>query len=217
MTTFSGSPRLLKGGVVLLDPTTGAVRRIIALQYNPDTLTRTLQVQGAGTEGGDRSEALRLKGPPVETIRVEAEIDAADQLELADATVREIGIHAQLAVLETMIYPTSAQLQSNQGLAQAGTLEIAPMEAPLALFVWSKQRIMPVRVTEFSITEEAFDPALNPIRAKITLGLRVLSVNDVGFDHKGGSLFMSYLQNKEQLAQRAPAASMSVLGIGGIS
>jgi hypothetical protein len=202
---------------VLLNPTTGAVQRIIALQYNPDTLTRTLQVQSIGTEGGDRSEALRLKGPPVETLRVEAEIDATDQLELAEATVREIGIHAQLAVLETMIDPTSAQLQSNQGLAQAGTLEIAPMEALLALFVWSKQRIMPVRITEFSITEEAFDPALNPIRAKITLGLRVLSVNDVGFAHKGGSLFMSYLQNKEQLAQRAPAGSFSVLGIGGIS
>ena len=217
MTTFPGSPRLLKGGIVLLNPTTGAVQRIIALQYNPDTLTRTLQVQSAGAEGGDRSEALRLKGPPVETLRVEAEIDATDQLELAEATVREIGIHPQLAVLETMIYPTSAQLQSNQGLAQSGTLEITPMEAPLALFVWSKQRIMPVRVTEFSITEEAFDPALNPIRAKITLGLRVLSVNDVGFDHRGGSLFMSYLQNKEQLAQRAPAGNFGALGIGGIS
>ena len=107
-----------------------------------------------------------------------------------------------------MVYPTSGQLQANQGLAQAGTLEIAPMEAPLTLFVWSKQRIMPVRITEFSITEEAFDPTLNPIRAKITLGLRVLSVNDLGFDHKGGSLFMSYLQNKEQLAHaRRPAPS----------
>ena len=167
MTTFPGSPRLLKGGIVLLNPTTGAVQRIIALQYNPDTLTRTLQVQSAGAEGGDRSEALRLKGPPVETLRVEAEIDATDQLEFPDQkpnrTVIELGIFPQLPTLETMVYPTSGQLQSNQGLAQAGTLEIAPMEAPLALFVWSKQRIMPVRVTEFSITEEAFDPALNPI------------------------------------------------------
>jgi hypothetical protein len=218
MTTFPVSPRLLKGGIVLLDPTTGAVQRIIALQYNPDSLTRTLQMQGVGAEGGDRSEVLRLKGPPVETIRVEAEIDATDQMETANAssTIAQVGIHPQLAALETMIYPTSSQLQTNYSLAQAGTLEIAPMEAPLALFVWSKQRIMPVRVTEFSITEEAFDPALNPIRAKVTLGLRVLSVNDVGFDHKGGTLFMSYLQNKEQLAQRAPTGSFSVMGIGGI-
>ena len=63
-----------------------------------------------------------------------------------------------------------------------GTLEIVPAEAPLTLFVWSKNRMLPVRITEFSITEEAFDPALNPIRAKVSLGLRVLSVNDLGFD-----------------------------------
>ena len=79
------------------------------------------------------------------------------------------------------------------------------MEAPLALFVWSKSRIVPVRVTDFSITEEAFDPALNPIRAKVSLGLRVLSVDDLGFAHKGGSLFMAYLQRKERLAAKAPA------------
>ena len=42
MTTFPGSPRLLKGGIVLIDPDSSAVRRIIALQYNPDTLSRTL-------------------------------------------------------------------------------------------------------------------------------------------------------------------------------
>ena len=216
MTTFPGSPRLLKGGIVLIDPTTSKVGRIIALQYNPDTLSRTLQVQSAGGEGGGRSEALRIKGPPVETIRVEAEIDAADQLELANDTAREVGIHPQLAALETLIYPTSVQLQSNDSLAAAGTLEIVPMEAPLALFVWSQQRIMPVRITEFSIAEEAFDPALNPIRAKVTLGLRVLSVDDLGFQHKGGSLFMSYLHNKEQLATRAQRGTLGTLGIGGI-
>jgi len=220
MTTFPGSPRLLKGGIVLIDPTSGAVQRIIALQYNPDTLSRTLQVRGVGAEGGDRSEALRLKGPPVETIKVEAEIDATDQLELPDQgqnrIATELGIVPQLAALETLVYPTSGQLQANNNLAQAGTLEIAPMETPLALFVWSKQRIMPVRITDFSITEEAFDPALNPIRAKVSLGLRVLSVDDLGFQHKGGSLFMRYLQNKEQLAARAQGGTLSTLGIGGI-
>jgi len=220
MTAFPGSPRLLKGGIVLIDPTTGAVQRIIALQYNPDTLSRTLQVRGVGAEGGDRSEALRLKGPPVETIKVEAEIDATDQLELPDQgqnrIATELGIVPQLAALETLVYPTSGQLQANNNLAQAGTLEIAPMETPLALFVWSKQRIMPVRITDFSITEEAFDPALNPIRAKVSLGLRVLSVDDLGFQHKGGSLFMRYLQNKEQLAARAQGGTLSTLGIGGI-
>ena len=192
MTTFPNSPRLLKGGIVLIDPTTSAVRRINALQYNPDTLTRTLQVKGVGAEGGDRSEALRLKGPPIETIKLDAEIDATDQLELADPQVVQVGIHPQLAALETIVYPTSSQLLSNNSLAQAGTLEIAPMEAPITLFIWSKNRIMPMRVTEFSITEEAFDVNLNPIRAKVSLGMRVLSVDDLGFNHKGGNLFMNY-------------------------
>jgi hypothetical protein len=218
MTTFPGSPRLLKGGIVLIDPTTAAVRRIIALQYNPDTLTRTLQVQGVGGEGGDRSEALRLKGPPVETLKLDAEIDAADQLEFPDRNpiTTQFGIHPQLAALETIVYPTSAQLLENNRLAKLGTLEIAPMEAPLTLFVWSKNRILPVRLTEFSITEEAFDPSLNPLRAKVSLGMRVLNVNDLGFEHKGGNLFMIYQQQKELLATMSQSGALGALGLGGI-
>lgn len=216
MSGFPGSPKLIKGGVVLIDPASGAVRRIIALQYNPDTITRSLQVQGIGADSGDRSEALRLKGPPVETIKLDAEIDAAEQLEIADGLATQVGLHPQLAALELIVYPSSAQLQAANSLARAGTLEIAPAEAALMLFIWSKQRIVPVRLTEFSITEEAFDAALNPIRAKLSLSLRVLSVNDIGFDHKGGSLFISYLQNKEQLAQKFAGGAFAALGISGI-
>lgn len=216
MTSFPGSPRLIKGGIVLVDPDTSAVQRVIALQYNPDTLTRTLQVRGVGGEGGDRSEALRLTGPPVETIKFDAEIDATDQLESADPTTGQLGIQPELAALETIIYPTSSQLQSNNTLAQSGTLEIAPMQAPLTLFVWSKNRILPVRLTDFSITEEGFDPSLNPIRAKVSLGMRVLSVNDLGFAHKGGSLFMAHQQQKERLAAMGRGGALSALGIGGI-
>lgn len=218
MSSFPNSPRLIKGGIVLLDPNTSAVLRIIALQYNPDTLSRTLQVQAAGGEGGDRLEALRLKGPPNESIKLDAEIDATDQLEFPDnnRTTAQLGIFPQLAALETIIYPTSGQIESNNSLAQSGTLEISPSETPLTLFVWSKTRILPVRLTEFSITEEAFDAALNPIRAKISLGMRVLSVNDLGFAHKGGNLFMAYLKNKEQLVNLSQSASLSSLGITGI-
>lgn len=216
MTTFPNSPKLLKGGLVLIDPETAMVQRIIALQYNPDSLSRSFQIKGVGAESGDRSEALRLKGPPVETIKVEAELDATDQLEFAEAKATTVGIHPQLAALETIVYPTSGQLLANNHLAQAGKLEITPMETPLTLFVWSKTRVVPVRLTEFSVTEEAFDPALNPIRAKVSLGMRVLTVDDVGFNHKAGTLFMSYLQVKEQLAARNQGGSLNVLGIGAI-
>ena len=214
---MSISPKLLKGGIALLDQTTGTLlpNGIISLQYNPDTISRTLQVQGTGGEGGDRSEALRVKGPPVETIKLEAEIDATDQLEIGDGTAVEVGLHPQLARLELLIYPTSIQLQANNHLAQSGKLEILPMEAPLTLFVWSRERATPVRITELSITEEAFDTSLNPIRAKISLGLRVLSVDDLGFSHKGGTFFMSYLRNKEQLAGRIAGGNPATIGFSG--
>lgn len=217
MTTFPNSPRLIKGGIVLIDPETSAVQRTITLQYNPDTITRTLQVQGTGSESGNRSEALRLKGPPIETFKLDAEIDATDQLEFPNENPNaiEYGIHPHLAVLENIIYPTSSQLLSNNRLAQSGTLEISPMQAPLTLFIWSKNRILPVRLTEFSITEEAFDTSLNPIRAKVSLRMRVLSVDDLGFNHNGGSLFMAYLQQKERLAEMNRGGVISTLGIGG--
>jgi hypothetical protein len=216
MSTFPGSPRLLKGGVVLLDPDTGAVQRIIPLQYNPDTLSRTLQVKGAGAESGDHLEALRLKGPPVETIKVEAEIDATDQLETADGLTTSAGLHPLLAALEMIVYPSSAHLISNNGQASAGTLEIAPAQTALTVFIFGPKRIVPVRITDFSITEEAFDTSLNPIRAKLSLGLRVLSVDDLGFDQKGGGIFMAYLQAKEQFAAQNKAGAFGALGITGI-
>ncbi len=218
MADFPGSPRLQKGGIALLDPTTGAVISVIALQYNPDSVSRSLQPQAYGTESGDRSEALRLKGPPVETIKLEAELDAADGLgepEKNPDTVR-LGLHRELAALETIVYPRSERLLANNALARSGTLEIIPAQAPLTLFVWSRSRIVPVRLTDLSITEEAFDPALNPIRAKVSLGMRVLNVNDLGFEHRGGSLYMAYHQERERLASQLPAASVNALGLGGI-
>lgn len=212
------SPRLLKGGLVQLDPDTGAVRRVISLQYNPDTLTRTLQVQATSPGGGgDQGEALRLKGAAIETIKLEAEIDATDGLgdPAASSDAVSLGIHPQLAVLEELVQPRAADLQANNSLVSSGVLEVLPIEAPLTLFVWSKQRVVPVRVTDLSVTEDAFDVNLNPIRAKVSLGLRVLSIDDLGFAHRGGTLFMAYLQNKEALAGRASAVSLASLGIGG--
>jgi hypothetical protein len=218
MSTFPNSPQVLKGGIVLLDSTSGAVQRIITLQYNPDTLTRSLQVQAVDQASKNRSQALRLIGPPVETFKLDAEIDATDQLEFPDQNQAavQVGIYPQLAALETIIYPPSSQLLNNNSLAQSGVLEIAPMEAPLTLFVWSKNRVVPVRITDFSVTEEAFDVSLNPIRAKVSLGMRVLSIDDLGFDEKGGNLFMVYQQQKERLAGISQSGTFHDLGIGGI-
>jgi hypothetical protein len=206
------SPRLVSGGIVTMDPDTSIVQSVIALQYNPDSLSRSLQIQAVpGGADGVRVDALRLRGPAIETIKVEAELDATDQLEFPSQypNAAKYGLHPQLAQLEMLVNPTVETLLADDSMASAGTLEIIPLEQALTLFVWSASRVIPVRLTEFSITEEAFDPNLNPIRAKVSLGMRVLSVDDLGFDSPGGRMFLTYLTNKETYA-------LTALGLGGI-
>lgn len=193
------SPRLLKGAIVSLDPNLGVPLGTINFQYNPDEVTRSLKPQSVGEEP-DRSEVLRLKGPPIETIKCSIEIDATDQLAAGDSNTLNFGIQPQLAALELLVYPSSAELIANEVLTLVGTIEILPVQSALTLFVWSKTRITPVRITDLDVTEEAFDPQLNPIRAKVSLGMRVLNVNDVGFLNPAGGLYMVYQLQKEALA-----------------
>jgi hypothetical protein len=210
-------PNLTRGGIAVIDPKSATLLRVIALQYNPESVSRSLQIQAVGPDG-DRLEALRLKGPPNETIKVDISLDAADQLEFPQkhVTTTKFGIFPELAALETLVYPTTAALNAATSATAAGSLEIAPIESPLALFVWSRSRVVPVRVIEFNITEELFDTSLNPIRAKVSLGMRVLSVNDLGVNHRGANLFMAYLANKERFARLAGSAPITSLGIRGI-
>jgi hypothetical protein len=176
---------------------------VIKFQYNPDEVTRSLKPQSVGDEP-DRTEIFRLKGPPIETIKCTIEIDATDLMASGDPTTLAFGIQPQLAALELLVYPTSEVLIANEILSLLGTIEILPMESNLTLFVWSKTRVTPVRITDLDITEEAFDPQLNPIRAKVSLGMRVLNVNDVGFLTPAGALYMVYQQQKETLAMLSP-------------
>lgn len=213
------SPRLVKGGLVTMDADTSTVQSVIALQYNPDSLTRSLQIQAVpGGQDGVRVDALRLRGPAIETIKLEAELDATDQLEFPNQFPNAVqyGLHPQLSQLEMLVNPTTETLIADDNLANNGALEIIPLEQPLTLFVWSRSRVVPVRLTDFSITEEAFDPNLNPIRAKVSLGMRVLNVDDLGFDTLGGHMFMAYLSTKEQLASHVTNVALSVLGLGGL-
>ena len=205
------SPKILKGGIVLLDPDTAVVRQIIPLQYNPETISRSLTPQRFST--GEQTDALRLKAPPEETYTLKIELDATDFLEVKDDQHIADGLQSALSVLETIIYPKSSRLIRNNQLANFGSLEIIPIEGPVVLFIWSKNRVMPVHITTFSIAEQAFDVNLNPIRAEIDLALKVLTVDDFGFDHKGGSLYLAYQQQKEQLAQKYKPGGLGALGI----
>ena len=208
MAFLTDSPKPLKGALVALrlpDPTP----QVIAFQYNPQSLARTLEAQSQGGGEGGASDAFRLTGAPIETIKLEAEIDAVDQLDAGSATVAELGLHPQLAMLELLVYPSSALVIANTILLAVGTIEVIPPQAPVVLFIWGPKRILPVRITEFSVTEEAFDPKLNPIRAKVSLGLRVLSYNDLARTSPLYHLFLAHHVTKEAIAKVGQVQSLS--------
>lgn len=216
MTTFPGSPKTLKGGFILMDAEGKTVLRTVAFQYNPDALTRTLAPRGAKIDAGDRLEGLRLVGPPVETIKFEIELDATDRLEHPDDNPETVenGIAPELADLETIIAPATGDVTAANQLALTGTIEVLPLPSPLVLLVLGTNRTLPVRITDLSIVEQAFDIRLNPIRARISIGLRALSIDDLAFGSKGAELFMVGAKRREQLSQRKPP-SVQALGLPG--
>jgi hypothetical protein len=199
MTTFPNSPRLMKGAIVGID-LFNPLASVTVFQYNPETMTRKLQAQTLGGGEGDRTEALRLKGAPIETISLDVEIDATDQLEQGNGVATSLGIYPQLSALEMLIYPKSSVVIANTVLMALGTIEVVPPVAPFTLFVWGPKRVLPVRVSDFSIVEEAFDVNLNPIRAKVSLGLRVLSYTDLSVTHPGYHIFLAHQVVKEAMA-----------------
>jgi hypothetical protein len=210
MSSFPGSPRLTKGALVGLDPV-NPLASVIVFQYNPDSVSRRVS---ANTDSGwgSSSDQLRVKGPPQETIDVEVEVDAVDQLETADPTAQRLGVAPALASLELLLYPKSALVIANAALLAAGVIEVVGPEVPLALLVWGPNRVLPVRLTELSITEEAFDPSLNPIRAKVNLSLRVLTYDDLGITSVGGALYLS-----QQIAKEAMATVNGLTALGSFS
>lgn len=212
MSNFPRSPRLTKGAIVGMDPF-NPLASVTVFQYNPDQVTRTLTPQAPAAEGA-RAEALRVSGAPQETIKVDIEIDATDQLEKGERNATRLGIYPQLSALEMLLYPKSAQVIINTAALLVGTIEVIPTEAPLTLFIWGRKRILPVRLTEFSITEEAHDINLNPIRAKVSLGMRVLTYSDLPVTHPGYGIFLAHQVVKEAMAVIGGAGGRSALGGG---
>ncbi|HEY5912265.1 MAG TPA: hypothetical protein VJA21_16810 [Verrucomicrobiae bacterium] len=216
---FPGSPKLLKGALVVFESQKpGPPPRVIVFQYNPEQLTRSLAHRAAPPEpsnvGGAREDSFRVLGPPVETINLSVVLNAADQLEEPDRNPEVVvsGLHPALAALELLLYPPSTQVLLNRTLAQAGKVQVCPADLPLTLLVWGKSRAVPVRLTSFSIAEEAFDPKLNPIQAKVDLGMRVLTYMELKEDTLGFGAYIAYQAQKEVLARLVrPGTSASVI------
>jgi hypothetical protein len=212
MPTYPHGPRILKGAIVVISKS-NPLPQTIALQYNPEMVTRSLQPQMEGGEQGARSQVVRYIGAPVETIELEVSLDAVDALEQGENTAIQAGIYPQLALLELLVYPGSQQVLQNDALLATGMLEIAPIVAPLTLFVWGPNRVLPIALTSLSIKEELFDTNLNPIRATLTLSMRALSYSDLAPGTQGYNLFLAYQQAKESMAAQGPVASSTLTGV----
>jgi len=212
MPTYPRGPRILKGALVVISET-NPQPQTIAFQYNPETVTRSLQPQASGGDQGARFSTVRYIGAPVETFELEVTLDAIDALEQGDSTAIQAGIYPQLALLELLVYPASQQVLQNDALLATGALEIAPLVAPLTLFVWGPNRVLPVTLTGLSVREELFDASLNPVRATITLNMRSLSYSDLAPGTRGYNLFLAYQQAKESMATQGPITTSALTGV----
>jgi hypothetical protein len=206
---FPRSPRLLKGALVVYKSQTPGTQSeaTITFQYNPEQLSRSLASRSNPSEASDigaaREDAMRVIGPPVETINLTVTLDATDQLEQPDrnpVTVR-YGLHPTLALLELLLYPPTPTVEEIERLAAQGEVQLKPADLPLVLLVWGESRVVPVMLTSFAVTEQAFDPKLNPIRAEVRLGMRVLTYMEFPKKSVARDAFLAYQRKKEELAK----------------
>jgi hypothetical protein len=181
---------------------------MIVFQFNPESMKRTLAHRAApapaqGASGSAKEDVLRVAGPPLETINTTVDMHASDQLADPDANgqVAEHGLHPALATLELLMYPPTVNAQKLEQQAASGQVQVTPADLPLVLLVWGKSRVVPVKLTSFAVSEEAFDTRLNPIAAKVELGMQVLTYMEFTDSSIGRDAFIAYQKAKESLAQ----------------
>ncbi len=189
-----------QGALVRLDPDTGSPTFSITFQFNPAAVRRTLQPAVIGGQTGGHSESMRFTGAPNETFALEIELDAYNDGLPPKVAGGGDGLYPVLYALETLIYPPSDAVQKQQQRLDAGSMDVAPIPTPPVLFVWGGNRVVPLALQSFSIVEQSFDLGLNPLRAVVSLGARVLSYSDMVAGTPAYSRYMTYQKGKESLA-----------------
>ncbi len=198
MTNFPGSPKVQKGAIVGID-IFNPISSVAIFQYNPEQISRSITPNYSAAAGG-KAEPLRLVGPPTETISANLKMDLIDQMEDGEDGPLGGGIAGYLAALEMLVYPKSIAVTINQALMLAGTMEVVPPAAPLTLFIYGWRKVVPVKIESLSITETAHDAALNPIRADVSVSMKVLTYNDLSMTNPGYWAFLTHQVVKETMA-----------------
>lgn len=199
---------LAKGSLHIVEPSGGKslknVQTSIVFQYNPDKVERAIKPNMVGGQSGGHSANMRYGTAPEETYSMKVEIDALDNLpsKAQAQAARTVGIYPILSALELLMYPKLADVKTNQSKIEQGILQVAPFIAPLILLNWGQKRILPVVMESYSVEEQMFDKALNPIRATIQLALRAITYDDVRPGNSNYESFVSYQRFKENEAQK---------------
>jgi hypothetical protein len=199
--------KYLKGALVqFMDTFLIPLPNVIVFQFNPETMTHSwTQPEAAGGDqrgAAGRANPLAVRGMPGESFSFSIAVDANDMI--ADGSPVAVGIatlsgvYTRLAALEMLLYPVKTDENSGlvgsvsaaagaAGAAATGTTNndvkrsVPAMQVPTVLFVWGPGRILPVRVTNLTITERLYDELLNPTHAEAQLGLRVLTPEELTF------------------------------------
>lgn len=186
LSSFSRSPRLVKGALVAIGPDSSGPNSdrnsVFVFQYNPESLTREISYPEYEDKIPVIERAKKKLERPIETIHLTLELDATDQLEKhgQHPHTAEHGLLPSLAVLESMMFPSR--------------------ESTLIIFQWGSKRTIPVRLTRYKITEEAFDQNLNPIRVRIDLSMQVPDSSDFESNSVGHEIYRQYQTQKKALA-----------------
>jgi hypothetical protein len=167
--------------VQVVEEVVGVLPRIIPFQYNPETLSRTLTPWNpSDVSETNRGQLAPTAQPydPKEQITVQIELDASDLLEDGDPIAEQFGVADRIAAIEKLLMPTAGLVADLLNAAASLVGESPPAQRPtvaVVLFVWGPGRILPVRVTSYSIEEQLFLPTLYPVQARISLAMEVLT------------------------------------------
>ena len=182
-------PYLLKGALIEYGTDfLGPIPNVVLFQFNPESLTRNIQIPQRPAGGGTARETSQAGEPSIEKITFKAQFSAADGLNSNNILARTMGVGPRLAALEKMVHPggkigglIGAAIDAIAGALGGGDTDarqqIPREKYPRILFIWGPFRVLPVVIESMNIVEQQYDFLLNPIQAEVNIGLAVNAVD----------------------------------------
>jgi hypothetical protein len=211
----------------------GPIPNIVVFQFNPEQISRTINIPSNNSRS-DNPETSRLtepramSAPPTESFSITAHFSAMDDLGeggAVSAIPRVFGIGPQLAALEKMAQTSAGFLSQGIGAAidaigdalggggeKEPTRKIPREDSPRILFIWGPSRVLPVEINSLSITEQQYDPLLNPVQAQVQIGLSIVTFTKKPDDKIGqGALnYTNTVKEAQALLNLAKAVELAV-------